>query len=116
MALAVIVAIWIISIAFNAPLEEKANPAVTPNPAKALWYFVGLQELLAYFDPWIAGVAIPSIVVLGLIAIPYLDVNRRGIGEYQWGQRKFAVSVFTLGAMFWFALIFIGLYMRGPSW
>ncbi len=116
MTLAVIIVIWVISIAFNAPLEEKANAAVTPNPAKAPWYFVGLQELLAYFDPWIAGVAIPSIVVLGLIAIPYLDVNRRGIGEYAWGERKFAVSVFTLGAMFWFALIFIGLYMRGPSW
>ena len=116
MALAVIIVIWVISIAFNAPLEEKANAAVTPNPAKAPWYFVGLQELLAYFDPWIAGVAIPSIVVLGLIAIPYLDVNRRGIGEYEWGRRKFAVPVFTLGAMFWFALIFIGMYMRGPSW
>ena len=115
-ALTVIVLIWIISIIFNAPLEEKANPAVTPNPAKAPWYFVGLQELLAYFDPWIAGVAIPSIVVLGLLAIPYLDVNRRGIGEYVFGQRKFAVAVFTFGAMFWFALIFIGLYMRGPSW
>ena len=115
-ALTVIVLIWVISIAFNAPLEEKANPAVTPNPAKAPWYFVGLQELLAYFDPWVAGVAIPSIVVLGLLAIPYLDVNRRGIGEYVFGQRKFAVSVFTFGAMFWFALIFIGLYMRGPSW
>ena len=116
MALTVIVAIWIISIAFNAPLEEKANPAVTPNPAKAPWYFVGLQELLAYFDPWIAGVAIPSIIVLGLLVIPYLDVNRRGIGEYELRERKFAVSVFTLGAMLWFALIFIGLFMRGPSW
>jgi quinol-cytochrome oxidoreductase complex cytochrome b subunit len=116
MALAVIIVIWIVSIVFNAPLEEKANAAVTPNPAKAPWYFVGLQELLTYFDPWIAGVAIPSIIVFGLIAIPYLDVNRRGIGEYAWGERKFAVTVFSLGAMFWFALIFIGLNMRGPSW
>jgi quinol-cytochrome oxidoreductase complex cytochrome b subunit len=116
MALTVIIAIWVISIAFNAPLEEKANPAVTPNPAKAPWYFVGLQELLTYFDPWIAGVAIPSVIVFGLIAIPYLDVNRRGVGEYVFGQRKFAVTVFTLGALFWFALIFIGLFMRGPSW
>jgi quinol-cytochrome oxidoreductase complex cytochrome b subunit len=116
MALVVIIAIWVISIAFNAPLEEKANPAVTPNPAKAPWYFVGLQELLTYFDPWIAGVAIPSVIVFGLIAIPYLDVNRQGVGEYMFSQRKFAVSVFTFGAVFWFALIFIGLYMRGPSW
>jgi quinol-cytochrome oxidoreductase complex cytochrome b subunit len=116
MALAVIIVIWVISIAFNAPLEEKANPAVTPNPAKAPWYFVGLQELLTYFDPWIAGVAIPSIIVFGLLAIPYLDVNRQGVGEYVFARRKFAVSVFTFGAVFWFVLIFVGLYMRGPSW
>jgi hypothetical protein len=55
-------------------------------------------------------------VVFGLAAIPYLDVNREGIGQYAFGKRKFAVSVFTLGLMLWFALIFAGLYMRGPSW
>jgi quinol-cytochrome oxidoreductase complex cytochrome b subunit len=115
-ALTVIVFIWVLSIFFNAPLEEKANPALTPNPAKAPWYFVGLQELLAYFDPWIAGVAIPGIVVLGLLAIPYLDINRKGVAEYVFAKRKFAVTVFTLGMLFWFSLIFIGLFMRGPSW
>jgi hypothetical protein len=108
--------IWIVSILVNAPLEEKANPAVTPNPAKAPWYFVGLQELLAYFDPWIAGVAIPVFIAFGLVAIPYLDVNRRGTGEYAFGRRKFAVTVFTAGICLWFALIFIGLFLRGPSW
>ena len=77
-ALAVIIFIWVLAVAVNAPLEEKANPTATPNPAKAPWYFVGLQELLAYFDPWIAGVAIPGIAVLGLAAIPYLDVNLGG--------------------------------------
>ncbi len=115
-ALTVIVLLWIIAIAFNAPLEGMANPALTPNPAKAPWYFVGLQELLAYFDPWIAGVMIPSIVIFGLAAIPYLDVNREGTGEYAPAKRKFAVTVFTGGVLFWFALIFIGLLMRGPSW
>ena len=114
--LAVIIVIWVLAIAVNAPLEEKANPTATPNPAKAPWYFVGLQELLAYFDPWIAGVAIPGIAVLGLAAIPYLDVNRAGVGEYAFGKRKFAVSVFTFGFLFWFSLILIGLFMRGPSW
>jgi quinol-cytochrome oxidoreductase complex cytochrome b subunit len=108
--------IWIVSILVNAPLEEKANPAVTPNPAKAPWYFVGLQELLAYFDPWIAGVTIPVLILFGLAAIPYLDVNRRGTGEYAFGRRKFAVTVFTAGICLWFALIFIGLFLRGPSW
>ncbi len=115
-ALTVIVAIWIIAVVFNAPLEGKANPSLTPNPAKAPWYFVGLQELLAYFDPWIAGVIIPSLIAFGLIAIPYLDVNREGIGEYAPAKRKFAVTVFTSGALFWFALIFVGMFMRGPSW
>ena len=115
-ALTVIVAIWVTAIAFNAPLEGMANPSVTPNPAKAPWYFVGLQELLAYFDPWIAGVAIPGLIVFGLIAIPYLDINRKGTGEYTFVKRKFAVSVLTFGFLFWFALIFIGLFMRGPSW
>jgi len=114
--LTVIAVIWILAIQFNAPLEEHANPAVTPNPAKAPWYFVGLQELLAYFDPWIAGVMIPSIVVFGLAAIPYLDGNDRGGGEYAFGQRKFAVTVFTLGIMLWFSLILVGLFLRGPSW
>ena len=115
-ALVVIVLLWIVSIVFNAPLEEQANPSVTPNPAKAPWYFVGLQELLVYFDPWIAGVMIPGILVFGLAAIAYVDVNREGVGEYAFGKRKFAVTVFTFGVIFWFLLIFIGLFMRGPSW
>ncbi len=114
--LTVVILIWVLAVWFNAPLEAHANPALTPNPAKAPWYFVGLQELLAYFDPWIAGVMIPSLVVFGLAAIAYLDVNREGTGEYAFGKRKFAVTVFTFGMMFWFALIFIGLFMRGPSW
>jgi quinol-cytochrome oxidoreductase complex cytochrome b subunit len=115
-AVTVIIGLWVFAILFNAPLEEKANPALTPNPAKAPWYFVGLQELLAYFDPWIAGVIIPNIVLVGLALIPFLDVNPAGSGEYGFSKRKFAVSVFTFGFLFWFALIFIGLFMRGPSW
>ncbi|MGO8753073.1 MAG: cytochrome b N-terminal domain-containing protein [Thermoguttaceae bacterium] len=115
-AMTVIIFLWTLAILCNAPLEEQANPAVTPNPAKAPWYFVGLQELLAYFDPWIAGVAIPTIILFGLASIAYLDVNREAVGEYNVAKRKFAVTIFTLGTMFWFALIFIGMYMRGPSW
>ena len=116
MAPAAIIVIWALAVLVNAPLEEKANPAVTPNPAKAPWYFVGLQELLAYFDPWIAGVTIPTLILIGLAAIPYLNVNPAGSGEYAFAKRKFAVSVFTFGILFWFALIFIGMFMRGPSW
>jgi len=114
--LTVIVLLWTISLVFNAPLEGQANPDATPNPAKAPWYFDGLQELLVYFDPWIAGVALPGIIVVGLAAIPYLDINREGGGEYAFGQRKFAVTVFSAGVFLWFALIFIGMFMRGPNW
>ncbi|MFV1965045.1 MAG: cytochrome b N-terminal domain-containing protein [Pirellulaceae bacterium] len=115
-SLGVIIVIWVVSVMFNAPLEEQANSAVTPNPAKAPWYFDGLQELLVYFEPWIAGVALPTIIVFGLMAIPYLDTNTLGVGEYAFSKRRFAVSVFTFGMVLWFVLIFIGLFIRGPSW
>ena len=69
----------------------------TPNPSKAPWYFVGLQELLVYFDPWIAGVVLPGLILGGLMAIPYIDKNTHGIGEYNYKDRKFAVWVFSLG-------------------
>jgi len=106
----------VVSVLFNAPLEEIADPAVTPNPSKAPWYFVGLQELLVYFDPWIAGVMIPLLLIFGLMAIPYLDRNPAGRDAYEWSARKFAVTVFTFGLGLWFALILLGYYLRGPSW
>ena len=104
------------SIKANAPLEGLANPNKTPNPSKAPWYFVGLQELLVYFDPWMAGVVLPTVILLGLMAIPYIDPNPAGVGYYNFKNRKFAVSMFTFGLVFWFVLIFIGYYMRGPGW
>lgn len=100
----------------NAPLEEFANPNRTPNPAKAPWYFVGLQELLVYFDPWIAGVVLPGIIIVGLIAIPYIDTNPAGVGYYSFKERKFEWSVFLLGVAMWFILIYIGAALRGPNW
>lgn len=106
--------VW--SIVGHAPLEELANPNKTPNPSKAPWYFVGLQELLVYFDPWMAGVVLPTIILVGLMAIPYLDFNPKGIGYYNFRDRKFAVGMFTFGFVFWFMLIFVGYYMRGPGW
>lgn len=104
------------SILQNAPLEAIANPNVTTNPSKAPWYFVGLQELLVYFDPWIAGVAMPGLIIVGLIAIPYIDTNPKGIGSYAWKERKFANTLFMLGIVMWFALIFIGYACRGPNY
>jgi quinol-cytochrome oxidoreductase complex cytochrome b subunit len=104
------------SILVNAPLEELANPNRTPNPAKAPWYFVGLQELLVYFDPWIAGVMIPGVIIFGLITIPYIDPNPGGAGVWGFKERRFAVTIYSIGIAMWFILIFIGLFARGPNW
>jgi quinol-cytochrome oxidoreductase complex cytochrome b subunit len=103
------------SALMNAPLEIVANPNVTPNPSKAPWYFVGLQELLVYFDPWIAGVLHPGLIIAGLIAIPYVDPSPKGIGYYTWKERPFANAQFMLGIVMWFVLIAIGYYFRGPN-
>lgn len=108
-----VIMLW--SVLMNAPLEVLANPNVTPNPSKAPWYFVGLQELLVYFDPWIAGVVMPNLIIVGLMAIPYIDTNPKGIGYYSWKERPFANTLFLLGVAMWFILIFIGYYCRGPN-
>ena len=110
------IVILALGILFNAPLEAPADPAATPNPAKAPWYFVGLQELLVYFDPWIAGVMIPVLIIVGLSAIPYLDPSREGEGVYSFRDRPVAWSIFTLGMLGWFALIAVGSWFRGPGW
>ncbi|MFQ5714493.1 MAG: cytochrome C [Candidatus Scalinduaceae bacterium] len=107
--------VW--GIVTDAPLEEFANPSVTPNPSKAPWYFLGLQEMLVYFDPWIAGVTFPSLIIVGLMAIPYIDVNPKGNGYYTFRERWFAITVFSFGFLFmWVILITIGVFVRGPGW
>ena len=113
-ALTIILIVW--SLLVNAPLMEIANPGVSENPSKAPWYFVGLQELLVYFDPWIAGVMIPVIIIICLIVIPYLDTNPKGSGEYSFSIRKFAMINFIFGFFMWWVLIFIGYFLRGPNW
>jgi len=110
----VILTVW--SIALNAPLEEPANPNLTMNPAKAPWYFLGLQEMLVYFDPWIAGVVLPTLIIVGLMAIPYCDVNPRGSGYYTFRQRRYSILIFFFGFLLWLVLIFIGVFIRGPGW
>lgn len=107
--------VW--SIGLDAPLEEPANPAATPNPSKAPWYFLGLQEMLVYFDPWLAGVVFPTIIVIGLMAIPYLDRNPEGSGFFQYKNRRFAISIYIFGwIILWVMLIVIGTFLRGPNW
>lgn len=107
--------IW--SIGLEAPLEGPANPAESPNPSKAPWYFLGLQEMLVYFDPWLAGVVFPSLIIFGLMAIPYLDTNPEGAGYYSFKQRRLAIPIYLFGWMIlWVALIVIGTFLRGPNW
>jgi len=111
----IILLVW--SIALNAPLEDPSDPSVTPNPAKAPWYFLGLQEMLVYFDPWIAGVMFPSLIVMGLMAMPYIDVNPKGNGYYTFKERWFAILTFCFGFhILWILLIIVGVFMRGPGW
>ena len=110
-----ILMVW--SITLNAPLEELSNPNLTMNPAKAPWYFLGLQEMLVYFDPWIAGVVMPTLIIIGLMVIPYIDANPLGMGYYTLKQRKFAIGTFCFGFMvLWLAMVVIGTFIRGPGW
>jgi len=105
------------AIILRAPLEQPADPSVAPNPAKAPWYFLGLQELLVYFDPWIAGVLLPALIIFGLIALPYMDKNPRGNGYYTFKERPLVISMFMFGwIVLWVVLIVFGTFLRGPNW
>jgi menaquinol-cytochrome c reductase cytochrome b/c subunit len=110
-ALAVLTFTLIFSIFVNAPLLELANINQTPNPAKAPWYFLGLQELLTMFHPMVAGVTIPGMGIFLLILAPYMDKNPSNKPE----DRKFAISLFTVMLMFWAVLVIIGSFFRGPG-
>ncbi len=97
------------------PLELEANPQKPPNPAKAPWYFLGLQELVAYDAFW-GGLGIPGLVVIGLMAIPYLDRHHSGIGRWFAKSRRTACALWTLYVIAVIVLIIIGTYFRGPNW
>ncbi len=104
-------------VCLQAPLEEPASSVKTPNPSKAPWYFLGLQEMLVYYDPWLAGVVFPSVILGGLMALPYIDFNKKGNGYYTFNERKFAVSVFLFGFLpLWVGMIILGTFLRGPNW
>ena len=111
----VVLIVW--SIVLQAPLEQPASQSATPNPSKAPWYFLGLQEMLVYFDPWLAGVVLPSLIIVGLIAIPYIDKNEKGNGYYTIAERKAEIFLFLLGfVVLWCSLIVLGTFLRGPNW
>ena len=102
---------FLFSIWVNAPLLQLANPNQTPNPSKAPWYFLGLQELLTMFHPMVAGVTIPGVGLIVLILAPFIDKNPSNKPE----DRKFATSIMTVHLMFWAVLVMIGSFFRGPG-
>jgi hypothetical protein len=110
-AFAMFAFVTVFSMIVNAPLRELANSNLTPNPSKAPWYFLGLQELLRYFHPMVAGVTIPGIALLALMATPYFDKNPSMRPE----NRKLAILMFTMFMMFWAVLVLSGSFFRGPS-
>ncbi|MBI3409519.1 MAG: hypothetical protein HY040_14355 [Planctomycetes bacterium] len=110
-----ILVVW--SVVLKAPLEAPAASSKIPNPSKAPWYFLGLQEMLVYFDPWMAGVVLPTMIIVGLIALPYIDFNQKGNGYFTFVQRRFAITTFLLGfVVLWVVLIVLGTFLRGPNW
>ena len=106
------VGIVVFSTFLNAPLRELANANLTPNPSKAPWYFLGLQELLRYFHPMVAGISIPTFILVGLAAVPFVDRNP----SVRPGDRKIAVTLFTMMFMFGAVLTIIGSFFRGPGY
>ena len=113
--ISVVLLVW--SIVIQAPIEQPANLTDSPNPSKAPWYFLGLQEMLVYYDPWIAGVLLPGYIILGLMAIPYIDKNPKGNGYYTFSERKWEIGLFLFGFLvLWILLIILGTFLRGPNW
>jgi len=105
------------SMALQAPLEDPANPSSSPNPSKAPWYFLGLQEMLVYFDPWLAGVVFPGLIIVGLMAIPYIDTNPKGNGYFTLKERRWEITTFLFGFLIlWILLVILGTFLRGPNW
>jgi quinol-cytochrome oxidoreductase complex cytochrome b subunit len=113
--MAVVAVLLVLAIFWNAPLEELANPVHPPNPAKAPWYFLGLQELVAHSAFW-GGVVVPGLVVAALAALPYLDRKRRGVGVWFSRERKVALVIFTVCLVTAITLTVIGSVFRGPNW
>jgi quinol-cytochrome oxidoreductase complex cytochrome b subunit len=111
-ALLMSVVLLVVSIVINAPLLEHANPNLTPNPAKAPWYFLGLQEQLHYFPPTVAGVLLPGFVLVALAFLPYVDRNPSRSFE----DRKLSITVFTMCALFFAVTVLMGSFFRGSGW
>src|SRR4029450_13484833 len=105
------------SMMLPAPLEDPANPQASPNPSKAPWYFLGLQEMLVYYAPWLGGGVFPGLIIVGLGAIPYIDTNPKGNGYFTLKERKWEIGTFLFGFLIlWILLVILGTFLRGPNW
>jgi quinol-cytochrome oxidoreductase complex cytochrome b subunit len=113
-ALTVIV-VLVLALVMNAPLEAPANPTQPPNPSKAPWYFLGLQEMVSYSAFW-GGVGVPTIMVALLLALPYLDRSRAGVGVWFSRKRLLATTLFTLILLVNLGFVIIGTFFRGANW
>ena len=113
-ALTVLV-VLVAALMVAAPLEAPADPTHPPNPSKAPWYFLGLQEMVSYSAFW-GGVGIPTLMVLGLLLLPYLDRTPKGVGVWFSRHRVLAISLFTLFVLVNSVLIVIGTFFRGANW
>jgi cytochrome b-561 len=113
--LAVVAVVLFLAIFWNAPLEQIANPVHPPNPAKAPWYFLGLQELVSYSAFW-GGVIVPGLLVTALVLLPYLDRKRRGVGRWFARERAVATTIFSLCLTAAIVFTVIGSLFRGPNW
>jgi len=113
--LLVLAAVLFLAVFWNAPLEEIANPIHPPNPAKAPWYFLGLQELVSYSAFW-GGVVVPGLLITALVLLPYMDRNRKGVGHWFARERLVANTIFTACLVLAIVLTIIGTLFRGPNW
>ena len=114
--LLILAIVMAMSVLFNAPLEEVATPSVTPDPAKAPWFFLELQEMLSWGPPFLWAIVVPGIVMLFFIAVPYLDHGTRGTGQWFHPSRRLQNILFTAFVVIIIGLIVIGKFMRGPGW
>lgn len=111
-AMMMTVVLLVTSLVIDAPLQGHADPNLTPSPAKAPWYFLGLQEELHYFAPTVAGVLLPGMVLVGLALLPYLDRNPSRAFE----DRKLSITLFTMLALFFALTVLMGSFFRGNGW
>ena len=100
-----------VALLFNAPLEGLADPSHTPNPAKAPWYFLGLQEMLHYFPPVVAGVLVPTLVVIALIVIPYFHINIEAEGVFLKDRKRRVLIFYLVAAVLSVFLLWFDVYV-----